>query len=260
VQLALALPHAAALVADDPRALAPEQILNRAVRGVLGGLEGAGLAAIYPGRDLVTVARRPIAVLGLEVDDAGATLIDVVIAVDRDQSLLPVLLDRADPDGVVTAPMTTPDDVTSLSRELRRAPSLAEVASWLRDGFASRLGVELVDEAAPPIPAVEDDEFVRCRVVEPALDRRARTPTMLGVLEAHCARGADGSLAAVRLAGDLLAPSGTVARLEAALRGCPVEVAAVQAVVARVIRPPRDFVLGIGPLRTIAETIVRAAA
>jgi len=97
-------------------------------------------------------------------------------------------------------------------------------------------------------------------VVEPALDRRARTPTMLGVLEAHCARGADGSLAAVRLAGDLLAPSGAVTRLEAALRGCPVEVAAVQAVVARVIRPPRDFVLGIGPLRTIAETIVRAAA
>jgi lipoate-protein ligase A len=260
VQASLTLPHAAALVSDDPWALAPEQILNRAVRGVLGGLDLAGVPALYPGRDLVTVARRPIAVLGLEVDPAGATLVDVVLAVARDQSQVPVLLDRADPTGVVTAPMTMPEDVTSLGRELNRVPSFDEVATWLRDGFTSRFGVELIDEEEPPIPADDDEGFVRDRAPGPDLARCARSPTMLGVLEVHCTLAGDGSLGAVRMAGDLLAPSGTIHRLEAALRGCPVDLTAVQTVVDGVVRSPRDFVLGVGPSHTIAETVVRAAA
>ena len=101
VTVAMALPHRSALVSDDPRALAPEQVLNRAVRGLLGALEAAGVAAIYPGRDVVTVARRPLAVVGFEIDGTGATLIEAVLALERDQSLLPHLLDRADPAGVV---------------------------------------------------------------------------------------------------------------------------------------------------------------
>jgi len=260
VQASLTLPHPAALVSEDPRALAPEQILNRAVRGVLGGLEAAGVAALYPGRDLVTVARRPIAVLGLEVDEGGATLIDVILAVERDQSLVPALLDRVDSDGAVTAAMTLPDDVTSLAREVGRTPGFDEVAACLRAGFATRFGLDVLAEEAPPVPADDDTEFLRARELDAALDRRARTATMLGVLEAHCARAADGSLAAVRLVGDLLAPSGTIERLEAALRGCRVDGAAIQTVVDDVVRPPRDFILGVGPLRAIAETVVRAAS
>src|SRR5262249_43943175 len=64
VHVSLTLPHRSALVSGDPLALAPEQVLNRAVRGVLGGLEAGGLPALYPGRDLLTVAGRPLAVLG----------------------------------------------------------------------------------------------------------------------------------------------------------------------------------------------------
>jgi hypothetical protein len=260
VQASLTLPHPAALVSDDPGALAPEQILNRAVRGVLGGLDVAGVPALYPGRDLVTVARRPIAVLGLEVDPAGATLVDVVLAVARDQSQVPLMLDRADPAGVVTVPMTMPDDVTSLARELNRVPGFDEVAAWLRAGFAGRFGIEVIDEEEPPIPADDDEDFLRDRVPGADLARCARSPTMLGVLEVHCALAGDGSLGAVRMTGDLLAPSGTIHRVEAALRGCPVDLAAVQTVVDDVLRSPRDFVLGVGPARTIAETVVRAAA
>jgi hypothetical protein len=83
---------------------------------------------------------------------------------------------------------------------------------------------------------------------------------MLGLLEAHCALAGDGTLAEVMLAGDLIAPSATVARLEQALRGCPPIVERVTAVVDQVVRPPDDFILGVGPLRTIAETIARAVA
>jgi hypothetical protein len=261
VSVSLVLPHRSALVSDDPVALAPEQVLNRAVRGLLGGLEAAGIAVIYPGRDLVTVARRVLAVLGFEIDAAGAAVVEAVVAVERDQSLLPSLLERADPDGVVGAQMMLPDDVTSLARELGRVPALDELVGWLRHGYETRLGVGFVDEVAPVTPgtAVEDG-FVRSRARRPHLDRRGVSGTMLGLLEAYCALASDGTLDEVMLAGDVIAPSATIARLEQALRGCPPLHDRLCAVIEDVVRPPRDFVLGVGPLRTIGETILRAVA
>ena len=258
VQVSLTLPHRSALVSGDPLALAPEQVLNRAVRGVLGGLEAGGLPALYPGRDLLTVAGRPLAVLGFEVDATGATLVETVLAVERDQSLLPALLDRADPDGIVAAPMTLPNDVTSVARALGRAPSFDELVTWIRHGYETRLGIAFTADA-PPAAGDGDGAFVQSRARRSDLDRRARTSTMLGVFEAHCALDDAGRLREVMLAGDLLAPSRTVTRLEEAMRGCPAVVDRVMAVIDHVVRAPGDFVLGVGPLRTIAETIVEAA-
>src|SRR5262249_20754722 len=133
----LALPHRSALVSDDPLALAPEQILNRCVRGLLGALESAHLPVVYPGRDLVTSAARPIAALGLDVDEGGATLVDAVLSVGRDQSVLPRLLDRVDAAGVVPSALVLPDDVTSVLAAIGHAPSVHDVAEWLRAGFAA---------------------------------------------------------------------------------------------------------------------------
>ena len=260
VTVAMALPHRSALVSDDPRALAPEQVLNRAVRGLLGALEAAGVAAIYPGRDVVTVARRPLAVVGFEIDGTGATLIEAVLALERDQSLLPHLLDRADPAGVVGAGMVLAEDVTSVGRELGRVPGFQEVVAWLRHGYEARLGIRFVDEDAPPAREAGVDRAVRARALRPDLDRRGVTVTMLGRLEAHCAMAADGTLAEVMLAGDFLAPSPTIDRLERALRGCRPDVAALEAIITCVVRPPEDFILGVGPLRTVAETIARGVA
>jgi len=129
VQVSLTLPHRSALVSDDPLALAPEQLLNRAVRGLLGGLEAAGVSALYPGRDTVTVARRTIGLLGLEIDGQGATLIEACLGIERDQGTLPHLLDAVDPDGAVGAQMVTRDDATSLARELGGHPSLKQTRS-----------------------------------------------------------------------------------------------------------------------------------
>jgi hypothetical protein len=257
VQVSLALPHRSALVSEEPLALAPEQILNRAVRGVLGGLDAAGVSALYPGRDTVTVARRTIAVLGLEIDVRGATLIEACLALERDQSMLPHLLERADAEGVVGAQMVRSEDATSLARELGRRPAIDEVAACIRRGYESRLGVRFVEEDVPPIAAPADDGFVRSRAPRADLDRRGTTPTMLGVLEARARLAADGTLDEVMLAGDVLAPSGTMARLESALRGCLPVRERLEAVIAEVVRPPHDFILGVGPLDTIAETIVR---
>jgi hypothetical protein len=260
VTLALALPHRSALVSDDPLALAPEQLLNRAVRGLLGALEAAGVPAIYPGRDVVTAARRPLAVVGFEIDGAGATLIEAVLALERDQSLLPRLLDRADPAGVVGAGMVLPGDVTSLGRELGRVPEFDEVVAWLRHGYEARLGIRFVGEDPPREVKGDGDRTVGSRALRPELDRHGVTATMLGRLEAHCALAADGTLAEVMLSGDFLAPSPTIDRLERALRGCRPDVEVLAGIINAVVRPPHDFILGVGPLRTVAETIARGAA
>jgi lipoate-protein ligase A len=251
----LALPHRSALVGDDPFALAPEQVLNRCVRGLLGGLESARIPVVYPGRDLVTSNGRPIASLGLEVDERGATLVEAVLSVGRDQSLLPRLLDRVDVAGDVPSALLLPDDVASVQAALGRAPSVDEVADWLRRGFSARLGVTCTDapsirtESAPPVPPRD----VR------ANDRHARTATMLGVLEAWVALADDGTIARIALCGDLLAPSWAIARLEAALVGCALDVERVAAVVDTAMTAPGAFLLGVQPLRVVADTIVQAA-
>lgn len=257
VQVSLTLPHRSALVSDDPLALAPEQLLNRAVRGLLGGLEAMGVSALYPGRDTITVARRTIGLLGLEIDGHGATLIEACLDIERDQGTLPQLLEEVDPDGVVGAQMIAPDGATSLARELGRHPSFEEVAACIRRGYESRLGVEFVEVQAAASAAPSDDGFVGERTRRADLDRRGTTPTMLGVLEAHVGVAGDGTIGELMLAGDILAPSGTVARLEQAVRGCPPERGRLLAIIGEVVRAPHDFILGVGPLDTIADTIVR---
>src|SRR5262245_66266820 len=76
LRISIALPHRSALTSADPLALAPEQVLNRAVRGLLDALEGAGRPAIRPGRDQGTRGGGPDAVPGVAGAAAGATRLD----------------------------------------------------------------------------------------------------------------------------------------------------------------------------------------
>ncbi len=263
VHVALYLPHRAALVAEDPAALAPEQIVNRCVRGLLGGLEALGVDARYPGRDLVTARGRPIAVLGLEVADDGATLVDAVVAVGRDQSILPFLLDCADPSGVVAAPFVTPADVTSVERETGRTPAIDAVAAAIASGMERRLGLRCTEVTAPRAGAMDGPVFdqqgwLDSRRVVPTHPHRARCPTMLGSLEIDLALAADGTVAGAQVVGDFFAPSAAIARLEQSLVGTPLAWERVHTVVAEAFAPPR-FLLGVGSPRDIAAAIVATA-
>jgi lipoate-protein ligase A len=257
VGLSLALPHRSALESAEPHALRAEQAMNRAVRGILGGLELLGVDAHYPGRDLVTAGGKPIGWLSLAVEDDGATLFEAGISLARDLALLPRLADRIDPGGVVPVTMWLPDDVTSVARVRGGgAPSLAEAAEALVEGFRRRLALEIVHEPdltalAPSTVAFE---------VPPRLDRRAERATMLGVLRAHCRLAGDGTPAEVRLAGDVIAPAATLAAIEGAVCGIPPARAAIAARVAPLLDGGGEhFLLGAGA-DDVARVLVQAAS
>jgi hypothetical protein len=251
VRLTLAMPHRSALVADDPAALAPEQVLNRAVRGPMAALERLGAAVLYPGRDLLTIARRPVAVLGLAVEDDGATLVDVLLSLTRDAAVLPFLLDRADPAGVVRADMIAPGTVAALGRDVDDDTLVAASAR----GYAERLGVRVGEAVViAPRPTDADDAWQAARRPDPSHTHHATTPTALGVLEAHAALAPDGTLADVRLAGDVLASTATVAALEAGLRGVRPTPDAARAAVESALGASDRVLLGVDAA-TIAETV-----
>ena len=256
VGIALTLPHRSALVSPQPLALAPEQVMNRCVRGILEGLKAAGVAAFYPGRDFITVDRRPLGLVAFEVGPTGALLFEAILANRRDFSLLPAFLDEVDPDGVVSAEMLAAEAATSLARLGATLP-LDDVAALVRGGYEQVFGLEFEVARAPAPAPIEEDSWLRQRSPRPELDRHGSTRTQLGCLEAHFVL--DGArIADIVLAGDFIANSPAVDELERGLRGSRAERRVVDEVVARVFARPENFVLGIGPLETIAETIMRA--
>lgn len=249
--VALALPHRAALVGDDPGALAPEQALNRCVRGVMGACDAIGFGTYYPGRDLLTHQGRPFAIVTLTVEPDGGTLFEAVVSVERDLAQLPFLLDRVDPEGTLRATFWTPADVTSVAAGATRVPPAAELAHGIAAAYAKTFGMTLESassSAAPPAPASPR------RSVPPHLDRRHSASIMLGVLEVH-ARIVDGRFDEVFLTGDLIAPIATVCAIESALRGVAATTPAVTQVLTDVLAEPAHFLLGAGPTADLAAAI-----
>ena len=267
VGVSLILLARGALLEPGTPPLRPEQVMNRYVRGILGGLERRRIPALYPGRDTITARRRQLGVVSFAETSAGAVLVETIVATSGDPSALPRLLDRADPGGVVRAAMLTPADTTSIAAEQGGAPTLEELADWMAAGYAERLGATpeartLDDTETARIgeiaSEIDDGTWVASRRPRDDLDRRASAATMLGVLEVHLAVGADARIRDACISGDLIAADETIPALEQALRGCRPDRAAVAAAVARVLAEPHQFLLGVGPADTLVDTVMQA--
>ena len=263
--ISLLLPHRSALIADDPLALAPAQVPNRYVRGLLRALKQLGLPAFYPGRDLVTVNRRPIAALGFETDDEGRLVFEAIVAVDRPLSAVAQLLDRWDRAGVIKADLLALEAGTSLREEIGEPPSTAELGTLVRDAFAEQFGVAVVDE---PLSTLEMQAVTALAARDAAAWNAARQPRsdlplvgtsaiQTGLLEVHFALEQGRFLKDACVSGDFIADSPGIAELEYRLRLCPAERGAIARVVDGVFADPLHYLLGVGPLRTVADTIVK---
>jgi len=274
VGVSMVLPHRSALCAQAPLALAPYQVPNRYVRGILEGCKLIGVPAFYPGRDCITVNRRILGMVSFEVDPGGALLFEAIIANRRDFSVLPAMLDAVDPDGGVKAEMLTADMTTCLARELSTELTTAAVADLVRRGYEKQFGVRcephcgtVAEETAIAALTTDDlggERWLWQRRRRPDLDRHGMERVQLGVLEVYFALHPDGRIKDIVLAGDFIADSAAIERLEADLRGCPAAAPAIDAAVSAVFAPPaappQHFILGIGSIRTITKTILKGLA
>lgn len=263
--ISLLLPHRSALFAGDPLTLAPFQIANRYVRGLLRALKTLGLAVFYPGRDLVTVNRRPIAALAFETDEEGRLAFEAILAVERPLGTVAQLLDRWDVGGVIKADLLALESGTCLREEIGESLPFDELASLIGDAVARQYDVTLEPTVLAPLEqqAVvalaqrETRAWVNDRVLRRDLPLCGSSGIQTGVLEARFALEQERFLKEVQLAGDFIANSPAIAALEYRLRLCPAEWAAITRVVDAVFADPANYLLGVGRLRAVADTIVK---
>ena len=270
VGMTLVLPHRSALFSDDPFALAPYQVMNRYVRGILEGCKLVGVPAFYPGRDVITVDRRVLGLVSFEVDHTGALLFEAIIANRRDFRVLRHLLDGADQQGMINAEMPTAGDTTCLSQELGVQLTTAEVADMLRRGYEKQFDLTFAEHILTPLEerAIEatathefhDDRWLRQRQRRSDLDHHAVERVQLGTFEAYFSLEQNRFIKEIVFAGDFIANSPAIARLEHELSLCPAEWRAIDAVASDVFAQPQHFILGIGRTRAIADTICKGIA
>lgn len=265
IGISLLLPHRSALFDADPHALAPFQVANRYVRGLLRALKSLGLPVFYPGRDLVTVNRRPIAAVSFETDEEGRLVFEAILAVERPLGAVARLLDRWDVGGVIKADLLALEAGTCLRDEIGESLAFADLAARLRDAFAEQYGVTVEEAPLSPlehqaIASLAEREgraWTTARVARGDLPLTGASGIQTGVLEAHFALEQERFIKEIQLAGDFIANSPALTALEYRLRLCPADWSAIARVVDHVFADPSNYLLGIGRLRTVADTIVK---
>jgi hypothetical protein len=256
VVIALAMPHRSALVADDPLALRPEQVLNRCVRGALAGLRALGVDAAYPGRDRVTLDRRMLGIVSLHAEPDGLTVFELVLAVTGDWQPLGERVAAVDRDRVLTVEIAL--EHGSRLADAIAPPSLDALVHCLASAYADEFGLtpeslNLAPTESPGLAAA----WVHERRRRPELDRHAIEWTQLGVLEVYL-RLERGTIGDILFAGDFIADAASIAELERRLRGREISAAAVRDALDRALADPRAFLLGIEPLQALVDTVLRA--
>ena len=226
-----------------------------------------GTARLWSGRDLLTVRQQPLGWISFTTEDNEALLCEGGLAVSRDFSLLPSLLDRADPQGTIPCQFFTLEQVTSIGRATGKTFTLAQVAGMLRHGFAQQPALELVDQdlSSAEQETISDlverhpcGEWLQSQQLRLDLPFAATTMTQLGVLQVRFALTSEKTLAEVQFSGDLIANPAAIRALEQGLRGCPLERDALWRVVDQTFLQPQHYLLGIGLLPTVVETLLKA--
>jgi len=249
--------------------LAPEQVLNRALRPLLATLRGAGVDAFYPGRDLVTVGGRPLALASFTVLPDGVAVVSAAVATSMSLSDTAERLGRADPGGVITFDAEALDEAATLAQIGRGAPAaelcdaVSQTRAWaaqLAEHAADAHGCRAVLATEPMRPAVDVRpafEALQAERGAPGPDERAvYAVEMLGAIEA-AARVEGGRIVSLTLCGDLIASFATVEDLSAALVGEAATRRAAERALLTVLARPGRFLLGV---RDFPALIARLAA
>jgi lipoate-protein ligase A len=226
----------------------PDRTTNRYVRGLLAALRGLGARqAAWFGRDFVSVGGRQLAVVAQEATPDGAVALEAFLSISRPLGPPPGVL-RARPHSDPRA--GGPASVT-LAELSGRTPGFDEVAEALMKGWGGADGPEPVEGDLPEadLPPAEEDEA--------GLSTSGPVEIPIGFLEALSAAAA-GRLVGPRLRGDFIAPAATLASLEAALDGAPLDAAEVGRRVNEAFHEPGAFLQGVKDLGALAQAVLAA--
>jgi hypothetical protein len=225
VQLALARPDA--LVACDAA-----RLLNRHVRPLLAALTKVGALAHYFGRDWVSVARRPAALVGFAHDArTGRALVEAFVAVTTPVSLgdRASFMGKAPVTVAEVAPAATPERVADAIVAAHLAAYGLEAAALSPDAEPGALEEEPgALEEEPPWAATRAEAL---GTIAAGVDRRGR----------------------MRLGGELMASRDAVLALEAAIARGDDPAAASDALAA-----PGAVAFGVRDLASVRDALVAA--
>lgn len=202
--VALCLRHASAFMSCPP-----DRVLNRNVRGVLGGLSLSGIPAHYFGREWLSVARRPAAYIGWDRLEDGRVMLEFFIAVSR-PFFPPSELVGYPKHGDQRFQGKEPVTVQELAEEELDTETMVR---WIAEGHSSRFG----EEVSPSRSSLTDEERKAARArmdgfrFVPADEQEPAPPPLhwsrprqipIGWVSAGTRLDDEGFLEDVRVAGD----------------------------------------------------------
>lgn len=225
MQLALVRPSALA-------ACPPDRLLNRYVRPLLRGLTKVGALAHYFDRDWISVAKRPVGLIGFAHDaGTGRVLIEALVAI-------------AEPFALRTRPSYLGKEPATLA-EIGASADVARVADAVAEAYAAAYSRSMV---AIDDPASDDG------AEDPRLDPPwAKThDEAIGIVAAG--RDRHGKL---RVGGELMASRDAVARLEQRVDG-GAEPAEIDRAIDESLHAAGVALLGVRSLLSLKDVIVAA--
>ena len=233
--------------------LEPEQALNRALRPLLAAVRDAGADAFYPGRDLITLGGRTLAVASFTVLPDGVVVTSTALAVGVGFGGTAAAIAAADRTGSVTFDAEALAGATTLEAALGRPAGI----DWVGRVAEHAAGAHTceADVCEPePLPSLDVGAAFAALQAErgplAAGTAVAYGIEMLGAVEA-AAKLAGGRIAHLELAGDLIAPFATIEELAASMHGEPPTRAAAERAVLAVLTRPGRFLLGVRDLGSV---------
>ncbi|MHB8619906.1 MAG: lipoate--protein ligase family protein, partial [Chloroflexota bacterium] len=247
----------------DGATATPTRTFRELGQGIIAGLAEMGIQAHFRPKNDLEVGGRKIAGLGMCTGPRGGLLFHCSLLVDLDLSLMLDLLNipREKLSDKLIAHIG--ERMTTVSRELGRAATVAEVRPAVARGFRSVFGVDLVErpfsaEELAAVRALDRDRYqseewifqggsataadkrerLRSRLIGPCLGPRAEgtgtsvVKTGAGLIRVYVALAGE-TLKSVLITGDFFSTAEAVAGLEARLKWSPLDrdriIAAIEA-------------------------------
>jgi lipoate---protein ligase len=253
--VALALPGRQADLGRRPR-----ELMGRFAAGLVRGLRGLGIAAVFRGRNDLAVDGSKIAGLGVYRDPSGGLLFHASLLVDLDLDLMSRVLKTPFKRVAEAEPGILHRRIATVRKLLGRDIDLEEVRSQVAAGFVDAFDVrleagELEAREREAIDELEQEKyrtrawvFQQTEVADSTGSATLDTPA--GLLDVRVAL-AGRMIKAVSIRGDFFADENAIADLEARLRWHSSEPAAVAATVRKCAPLEKE---------SLVEAILSAAA